>query len=277
MKTTSNNEILESFNKMLPYLSVMFDGEASFGITDKEKYLLVQNCETLQLRADAGDAVPSNGAIHDAIVTGKTVVRDVPKQVYGIPFKSYAIPVKDDNNQVIGCIAVGKSLEKRSQVLELSQTLSAALEQISASVQNLTAGVQNIVESNQEMLEEVKVASDNTKGTDDILSFIQNISHQTNLLGINAAIEAARAGELGRGFGVVAKEIRKLSSSSSESVKQVNEVLKKIETSVNTISTRISESSVIFESQASAFEEISASIEELSASAHTLEELSNRL
>lgn len=277
MSRISDNEGLQSFNEMLPYLTILFDNEASFGITDKNKYLLVQNCESLSIRAKAGDVIPQNGTAFKAMATGKTLINDVPKEVYGVPFKSYAIPIKNHNNEVVGCIAVGRSLEKRNHVLDLSESLSASLEQISASVQNLTEGVQDIVESNESMLEDARIASENTKGTDDILNFVQSISHQTNLLGINAAIEAARAGEMGKGFGVVAKEIRKLSSSSSESIKQVNEVLRKIENSVVNITTKVNESSIVFESQASAFEQISASIQELSASAHNLEELSRKL
>lgn len=67
------------------------------------------------------------------------------------------------------------------------------------------------------------------KETNEVLHMIKTISGQTNLLGLNAAIEAARVGEAGRGFGVVAEEIRKLASSSAESIKKGEVIIQGIQ------------------------------------------------
>jgi len=73
-----------------------------------------------------------------------------------------------------------------------------------------------------------EMVGEQLKKTDEILRFINEISANSNLLGLNAAIEAARAGEHGRGFGVVAEEIRKMADNSAESVKRIKHILDSI-------------------------------------------------
>lgn len=93
------------------------------------------------------------------------------------------------------------------------------LQQHAATMQNINTAVMQIARES-ELLGEI------SREMGSIMDVVTNIANQTNLLALNAAIEAARAGDAGKGFGVVASEVRKLSEQTKESVTNVGELLR---------------------------------------------------
>nr|WP_256489506.1 methyl-accepting chemotaxis protein [Pleionea sp. CnH1-48] len=81
----------------------------------------------------------------------------------------------------------------------------------------------------------VYALGNDSKHINDVIDFINTISEQTNLLALNAAIEAARAGESGRGFSVVADEVRSLANKTAKSANEVRDMVAKIQDSTKQI------------------------------------------
>ncbi len=203
----------------------------------------------------------------------KTVVQTiVPKDVWGFEFKSIASPVLDEKGRVVGAIGVGYNLELQNFLLDSSQMIVAAADEIAASSQEVLSSAISLDGKFADMESGGIQIQKSIQKTDHIIKGMSEIASQTNLLGLNAAIEAARAGEFGRGFGVVAEEVRKLAHTSTESLNHTKHILEEVKKGMAGIHGTVSTLSALSANQVAVTDEIAKSIEAMNALAKQVQE-----
>jgi len=269
-------DILQLVSDYAPFIQELIPLDCTIGVTDKERHIRYLPGKEINLHADGKPVVKGSG-VYNAITTGKSIDTIVPKEVYGVPFKSRAMPLRDNKGNIVGAVGFGVSLKKQAELMDVAQLVASSTQQTSASVEELASSAQQLA-SNQGDLETLgREVLEQVKKTDLILGFIHEVADTSNLLGLNAAIEAARAGDHGRGFSVVAEEIRKLSVKSAQAVKEIREILAMINKNISIMAEKVIDSAALSEEQSAATEEISASMQELAVSAEKLEEVAKAI
>ena len=134
---------------------------------------------------------------------------------------------------------IAQSIDAAQQTQETVQRASLDLDTARASLNILSSEVESFVESETELSNELSELKTNADEVKNVLNVIKDIAEQTNLLALNAAIEAARAGEHGRGFAVVADEVRKLAERTQKSLTEIDMSVSSIVQSINDVSDKM--------------------------------------
>lgn len=153
------------------------------------------------------------------------------------------------------------------------KSLASGLDEISEAVSSTTMDVQNMNDQQNVITETAASVNEKVNESLEIISLIQGIAKQTNLLSLNASIEAARAGEAGRGFAVVADEVGKLAVSCNETSAHITQSLNEMKGAIEQILAQISGMDAVVNSQASNMEKINAMTEELDALCDQVKEI----
>ncbi len=273
------------------YANSLAEGDLSQAIN--ERYLkrrdelgrLAQafNKMNTNLKKMIGDIILTSeqvAAASEELLASGEQVGETAEQV-GTTIESVAAGAEEQSAQVDGTI---KNLNNLIQQIE---EVESGTDNVKMSADNLNTSVHKGSESvNDSITKIIKLKNDTeevsrvvsnlgevSEKIGEIVGLINNIAGQTNMLALNAAIEAARAGEAGRGFSVVADEIRTLAEESEKATAKITELIKAIRTGVGTAISKMSDSIQSVNLSVEAIKSNGEIFEEINDEARKLEEI----
>jgi hypothetical protein len=274
------HSIVKSFQDFAPVLSQMFPEGVFMVVTDLEKVIRIQGSKQFNIaNMKIGEKISDTSILRKVINTKEPASQEFDASKYGVPVRVECNPLfEDDNkNEIVGTFQIiipsKLSVDLREMAIDLSQGIGG----ISSAIQELAASASEIHLNEQKLNNEIKQVIGLSEEINEVSSFIKDIADETKMLGLNAAIEAARAGEAGRGFGVVAEEIRNLSDQSKSTVPKIKKLTDTIKLRIDESSKKSQNSLSSSQEQAAATEEVTASVEEITKMADELTEIAKRL
>ncbi|WP_211748764.1 methyl-accepting chemotaxis protein [Paenibacillus sp. Marseille-Q4541] len=268
-------ESLDTLIAIIPILKGAVPAQLSIAICDTEKFIAYWPGEDINLEIRVGQSLHHEEPLTQAIRNNVALKAEVPASFYGFEFIGTATPLHDSKGNVIGGIAI--QLRKQSELIAIADQISGSLSEANERLSQVAEDSSILAESAQHLLTLAHQTAGQVNETDKVLSIVKRVADQTNLLGINAAIEAAHAGDLGRGFGVVADEIRKLSKETVTSTNVIQNTLKTFEEAISGMRVSIEQMTATVERQATKSRQVSDFIEEVNRMSDQLNEFAKRL
>ena len=217
--------------------------------------------------------------------------------------KAKVISLLEMNQQLEGNMStmaeqVKRGEERGKETTFRVQSVATAAEELSSSISEISMQTERTNESASDAIDKLAHALDTVKDIDSsaedvsgIVSIINDVARQTNLLALNAAIEAARAGEAGRGFGVVASEVKELANQTRRATQDIIEKIEKmkgataagliamqgVDESLNAITELFGAIGTAIQEQSSVTQEIAKNAEESAVSVGGLQDELNRI
>ncbi|MDP4169687.1 MAG: methyl-accepting chemotaxis protein [Bacillota bacterium] len=264
--------ILKSLIQTIPFFQQAIPTDVSIALANREEIVAYFPGRKIDLKIKQGAPLKPGVPAYEVVQSGQPQISQVPKSLFGIEFTASLLPIKDETHSVIGVLSIGMQRQNEEELRRFSDQIVHHLDVSQERMEQVTNGTDLLAQKANQLLEQSNLAIEQVGKIGEVMVFIKNVTTQTNLLGLNASIEAARAGDAGRGFNVVAQEIRRLADDTKASVEQISGVISSIEKSVNEINVFIEEITSIGHVQASSSNEILDSFNSIQEMAKNLKQ-----
>ena len=269
-ESSTDEEILKAFSIVIPYISKILKEDVAFGLSDDERYVYYEPAENFNLNFKPGD--PLIQEAKNVLKLNKPTTKFIPKSIFGKDLSITGIAIKNPKGNAIGTINIAVDVEKFKELSESINNLSQSTSQITESLNQMSKSAVELASAGQDAIQLVQDTIEKAHQTEEALELVKSISSKSNLLGLNAAIESARAGEHGKGFSVVASEVRKLANQSNDSVIKIKKIIEEVNNSVGLISKSIEQTGSISEEQAATTQEIASTMDNINENIKKLNE-----
>ncbi len=272
--------LARAFPIFAPMIAEMFPEGVFLWMSDTEKLTHRQGSKKYDIDEwQVGANIAPVAEVVQSIREKRPINTEFYNEQYDIHVRLSVAPVFDerDKDKVIGTFGLSMPRAVAVRLQNMANDLKKELEQSAAVIQELAASASEITTNQQQLHNNIENILALSEEINHILAFIKQIADETKMLGLNAAIEAARAGDVGRGFGVVAEEIRKLSDDSRETVSKIRELTDKIKAAVEEAERNSDLTLSNSENQAAATEQVSASLTEIMNLAEKLAKIAKRI
>jgi methyl-accepting chemotaxis protein len=274
---TNDQVILEHYTHVGNIVNDLFPGDIGVAVTDLEKIIFYKPARRIDVGAQVGHVLRPEFALYQAIQQNKRIMKRQVALVRDVPFITYAMPLTNDNNEIIGAISIHESVEDYDALKDMAGRLSDSINILASSSQEISAQTEEISTVSKNLADISYESQQRAKDSDKILGLIRDIASPINLLGLNAAIEAARVGEIGRGFSVVATEIRRLAATTAEAVNNIENIINTIQKDSNQTYQRITQIDGVISQIAQAINNVAETTQCCGSMANELDQMADKV